>query len=164
MPTAEKDQFIQNWEREFQTTMKVLKSYPENKLDLKPHEKSRSAKELAWTLNMEEKVLINGAISGKFDFANAPPPPSTLQEILTIYERNHKENVERVKKMSEQDMNKTVQFMSGPNKMSDMRTADVLWTGIMDTVHQRGQFSVYLRMAGGKVPSIYGPSADEPWM
>jgi len=24
--------------------------------------------------------------------------------------------------------------------------------------------SVYLRMAGGKVPSIYGPSADEPWM
>jgi uncharacterized damage-inducible protein DinB len=47
---------------------------------------------------------------------------------------------------------------------SDMRTADVLWTGVMDTVHHRGQFSVYLRMAGGKVPSIYGPSADEPWM
>ena len=30
-------------------------------------------------------------------------------------------------------------------------------------VHHRGQFSVYLRMADGKVPSIYGPSADEPW-
>jgi hypothetical protein len=25
------------------------------------------------------------------------------------------------------------------------------------------QFSIYLRMADGKVPSIYGPSADEPW-
>ena len=41
---------------------------------------------------------------------------------------------------------------------------DVLWGILMDSIHHRGQFSVYLRMAGGKVPSIYGPSADEPWM
>jgi uncharacterized damage-inducible protein DinB len=34
---------------------------------------------------------------------------------------------------------------------------------VLDIVHHRGQFSVYLRMAGGKVPSIYGPTADEPW-
>ena len=36
--------------------------------------------------------------------------------------------------------------------------------GALDDVHHRGQLSVYLRMAGGKVPSIYGPSHDEPWM
>jgi uncharacterized damage-inducible protein DinB len=30
--------------------------------------------------------------------------------------------------------------------------------------HHRGQLSVYLRLADGKVPSIYGPTADEPWM
>ena len=35
----------------------------------------------------------------------------------------------------------------------------MLW----DQIHHRGQLSVYLRMAGGSVPSIYGPSADEPW-
>ena len=162
MPITEKDQFIQNWEREFQTTMNVLKSYPENKLDLKPYEKARTAKELAWTLNNEEKVLINGAITGKIDFTNTPPPPSTYQEILTTYERNHRENVEKVRKLSEQDLNKTITVTSGPNITSTMRTADVLWTGIMDTVHHRGQFSVYMRMAGCKVPSIYGPSTEEP--
>jgi uncharacterized damage-inducible protein DinB len=27
--------------------------------------------------------------------------------------------------------------------------------------HHRGQLSVYLRQVGAKVPSIYGPSADE---
>ncbi len=32
------------------------------------------------------------------------------------------------------------------------------------TMNDRGQFSIYLRMADGKVPSIYGPSAAEPWM
>ena len=29
-------------------------------------------------------------------------------------------------------------------------------------VHHRGQLSAYLRPMGGKVPSIYGGSADEP--
>jgi uncharacterized damage-inducible protein DinB len=27
-------------------------------------------------------------------------------------------------------------------------------------VHHRGQLSAYIRSMGGKVPSIYGPSAD----
>ena len=31
------------------------------------------------------------------------------------------------------------------------------------TIHRGGQCSVHLRMAGGKVPSICGPPADEPW-
>jgi uncharacterized damage-inducible protein DinB len=30
-----------------------------------------------------------------------------------------------------------------------------------DQIHHRGQLTVYVRMAGGKVPSIYGPSADD---
>ncbi len=29
------------------------------------------------------------------------------------------------------------------------------------SVHHRGQLSSYIRPMGGKVPSIYGPSADE---
>jgi hypothetical protein len=29
-------------------------------------------------------------------------------------------------------------------------------------IHHRGQLSAYLRPMGAKVPSIYGPSADEP--
>ncbi|MDQ3419050.1 MAG: DinB family protein [Acidobacteriota bacterium] len=32
--------------------------------------------------------------------------------------------------------------------------------GYRHTVHHRGQLSAYLRAAGSKVPSIYGPSAD----
>jgi uncharacterized damage-inducible protein DinB len=32
----------------------------------------------------------------------------------------------------------------------------------MDQVHDRGQLTIYLRQAVGKVPSIYGPSDDQP--
>src|SRR5439155_16906236 len=35
------------------TTLKLLKAYPAAKVDLKPHERSRSAKELAWTFVFE---------------------------------------------------------------------------------------------------------------
>ena len=44
---TEKDMFLQTFQRECQTTLKVLKAYPANKADLKPHEKSRTAKDLA---------------------------------------------------------------------------------------------------------------------
>ena len=52
----------------------------------------------------------------------------------------------------------------GPKQMGDVPRSQIGWLTVMDMVHHRGQFSVYLRVAGGKVPSIYGPSADEPWM
>ena len=76
MPMSEREQFIQNWEREFQTTMKVLKSYPNNKTDLQPHSKCPNAKELAWRMVTEEKVFVNGAITGQFDFMSQPKPPA----------------------------------------------------------------------------------------
>jgi uncharacterized damage-inducible protein DinB len=35
------------------------------------------------------------------------------------------------------------------------------WGLFLDSVHHRGQLSTYLRPMGSKVPSIYGPSADD---
>ncbi|MBI1806250.1 MAG: hypothetical protein HYR76_04260, partial [Ignavibacteria bacterium] len=94
---SEKEMFVQTWEREFQTTLKLLKQYPANKLDLKPAEKSRSAKDLAWVFAQEESVLIAGAINGKIDFGNMPQAPNSLQEIITKYEQNHRQNVEKIR-------------------------------------------------------------------
>jgi len=164
MSMSEREQFIQNWEREFQTTMKVLKSYPANQPDLKPHGKCPTAKELAWKIVSEEPVMVNGSLTGNFDFMNMPKPPGTMQEVLSTYEKGHRELVEKVKKISDADFNKMIKFMVAPKTMGDVRSGDTLWMMMMDTIHHRGQFSIYLRMADAKVPSIYGPSADEPWM
>ena len=66
--------------------------------------------------------------------------------------------------MPDEKLMETVKFFVAPKTMGDVRRMDVLWSLLHDEIHHRGQFSIYLRMAGGKVPSIYGPSADEPWM
>ena len=160
----EQEMYLNGWEREFQTTVKVLKAFPADKLDFKPHERSRSARELAWTF-VGEEMVTDMIINGNVDFsAEGPKAPATMKEILAAYEKTHNEMVGKVRKLSEQDYNGMIKFPVGPKQMGDFRRADVLWMMMMDQVHHRGQLSVYVRLAGGKVPAIYGPSADEPWM
>jgi uncharacterized damage-inducible protein DinB len=165
MTTMWKEEFMQVWDREHQTTMNILKAYPEDKSDLKPHEKLRSARELVWGFTNGEAWMINGALTGNFDMSGeAMNPPATMSEVIQNFEKVHRDAVARVRRMNVVDLNKTVKFFVGPKQMGNVKVTDLLAMMVMDQVHHRGQLSVYLRMANGKVPSIYGPTADEPWM
>jgi uncharacterized damage-inducible protein DinB len=158
------DSFLKVWDREHKTTARVLAAYPQDKAGLKPAEKSKSAIDLAWMFVMEQAVLINGVLAGKFDFAGFPPPPATFAEIIARFEADYPALVEKVSRLSDDDLNEEMLFMVGPKTPGMVRKGDLLWMAVMDMIHHRGQFSVYLRMADAKVPSIYGPTADEPWM
>ena len=161
---TEKDQFLQSFDRECQTTLKLLKAYPANQGDFKPNEKLRSAKDLTWTF-VQEQGLADHALSGKMDFTKKPPKaPENYSEVIAAFETMSRQTKEKVSKASDESLNRTVPFPTGPGKMGDIRVMDVLWFALMDQIHHRGQFSVYMRLTGAKVPSIYGPSADEPWM
>ena len=159
---TEKEQFLGQLERELPTTMRVLRAYPAAKADLKPHARCKSAKELAWIFVTEQKASEQ-ALDGGIEFGKMPKVPATLPEVIATYEQSSKAFVERIKRTPEVELNKTVKFFVAPKQMGDLRKMDVLRFMLMDCVHHRGQFSVYLRMADGKVPSIYGPSGDEPW-
>jgi len=161
---TEKDQLLSTMERELPRTLNVLKAYPPTKADLRPHERSRTAKDLAWTF-VAEGVFADGALAGTVDPSQpTPPAPATMNEVIMTYEKKQRALMDKIRKTPDADLNKTMKIPTGPHQMGDVRRMDVLWTTVMDCVHHRGQFSVYLRMAGGKVPSIYGPTADEPWM
>src|SRR6266550_425267 len=160
---TEKEQFLTQLEKELPTTMRVLKAYPAAKADLKPHAKCKSARELAWMFVTEQKASEQ-ALDGGIEFGKMPKAPATLTEVVAVYEQSSKAFVDRIRKTPNTELNKTVKFFVAPKQMGDVRKMDLLWFMLMDQVHHRGQFSIYLRMADGKVPSIYGPSADEPWM
>jgi hypothetical protein len=159
LPAAEKDVFLKAYEREFQTTLRVLNAYPKDKLDL-TGDGLRSAREIA-ALFIGEQAVADMAMNGNIDFSAEPSPPAWMDDIITTYEALFRKNVERVRSLSDDAYNSTVMFPTGPGTGAQLRTADVLWLTLYDMVHHRGQLSVYLRLAGGKVPSIYGPSADE---
>ena len=159
-----KEEFLRVWEQEYQTTLKLLRAYPEDKCDLRPHEKLRNARELVWGFTNGEVWMVNGILTGKFEADEAIHPPPTMREIIQNFEKVHSDAMAKVKRMNENDLNRMVNFFIAPKKMGNVRVTDLLSIMIMDQVHHRGQMSVYLRLAGGKVPSIYGPTADEPWM
>lgn len=162
---TEKEQFLGVWEKEYPVTLKLLKAYPDAKADLKPHAKARSAKELAWTFVFEGHggaQALDGEL--KFPPKTMPPMPQRWDGVVLECERAFRLLGDKVRKASDAELSKTIKFLTGPKQMGDVRRLDFFWFLLMDMVHHRGQFSVYLRMADAKVPSIYGPSADEPWM
>ena len=54
------------------------------------------------------------------------------------------------------------QFVMDGRVYVEVPLGQMFWIGLFDAIHHRGQLSVYLRPMGGRVPSIYGPSADDP--
>ena len=161
---SEKQKFQEAWDRESALTLKVLKAYPQEKTDLKPHPTCRSAKELAWTF-VFEGVGGSQAVQGEMKFPppNMPTMPGTWPGMIAEVDKALKLMSDKVRKVDDAQLSTTVKFVTGPKQMSDLRRQDVLWFLLNDMIHHRGQFSVYLRMAGGKVPAIYGPSGDEKW-
>ena len=160
---TEKEMFLRSFEKEYETTMRLLQAYPEGKLELKPAEKSRPARDLIWTLVTDSGVMAD-LIGGRINLEKMQAkPPATLREMLSTYEKYQRDSVARIKSAPEEDFNKTVAFLVAPKKVADMRRGDALWFVLSDVIHHRGQLSVYMRIAGAKVPSIYGPTADEPW-
>ena len=57
MSSSAKQRFLDNYDREHERTVRVLRAYPADKLDLKPHEMSKSARDLAWIFFLERALI-----------------------------------------------------------------------------------------------------------
>lgn len=112
-----------------------------------------------------EQHFFSQILDGALDFtSSAPKPPATLDEIVSATEKGNAALVAKIKAMPDASFDEKVVFPVAPKTMQPVRKMDLSWMMLMDSIHHRGQLSVYIRLAGGKVPSIYGPTADEPWM
>ena len=158
-----RDQLAEAYERETATTLRVLRAYPEAESELRPHPRSKTARELAWMFTCE-LGLVAGAIRGTLDIAGGiPPAPDRMADVVVSFERARSEALRLIQEATDAQLEATTRFFTAPKTMGDVPNVPFLWFLLHDQIHHRGQLSVYLRMAGGKVPSIYGPSADEPW-
>lgn len=160
-----KQQFLDTFARETAMTLKVLRALPQNQTEFRPHMRAKSARELAFTFVVEQ-FLLTKALTDQLTFTGSggpPSPPNDFNVIVQQFENDHAELLDLIRRTPEDDFHTTVQFPTGPGQMGDWSKLAFLWFILSDQIHHRGQYSVYVRMAGGKVPSIYGPSADEPW-
>jgi len=139
---------------------RVLEALPADRLDYKPHERCPDARSLVFTVAAEMACCVDLARKGRYDWETTPPPP--LPEMIALFERSHRELVERVGAMDDAAWERPVQLYFGGQLALEKPLGEFVWFILFDIIHHRGQLSAYLRPMGGKVPAIYGPSADDP--
>jgi hypothetical protein len=164
--TTRKDTYLNTLDGEFATTLKVLRHYPPDRLDLRPAPKCRTARELGWTFVMERglgEMVFNDTFADEMS-GEMPTPPDSWEALLEQLESAQAAFRQLVVDTPEAELDRKVRFFTGPGQMGEVTRMEWLWFLLHDEIHHRGQFSIYLRMADAVVPSIYGPSADEPWM
>jgi len=158
-----KHAFLEKYERNHATTVRVLRAFPGERSEFRPHERSSSAIKLAWTFVIEESLMLKALRGEQILGSGSPPAPDTWDKVLAAFDQVSGEVVAELQDPRNSDLNGTATFFVAPKQTGEYAIPDFLSFMLDDQIHHRGQLSVYVRMAGGKVPSIYGPSADEPW-
>jgi len=155
--------FLDAFQKEHATTMKVIRALPPGQSEFRPHPRSQSARELTFTFVMEQG-LITKAIKDQLKLGGGmPKAPEDYGMLVDQFESDYNALVDLIKSSPDKSFQGTVDFPTGPGKIGAWPKLEFMWFMLRDQIHHRGQYSVYVKMAGGKVPAIYGPSGDEPW-
>jgi uncharacterized damage-inducible protein DinB len=156
-----RDFYLKRAKAEFPVFLKVLRALPAD-LSYKPHDRSPSAQQLVWTITYEMKALIDVVETGKAKWENITPPG--LDEMIGMYENWSTELLDKVAALDDVGQLRNAQFLFQGQVVMEKPMMEFIWDFMFDAIHHRGQLSAYLRPMGAKVPSIYGPSADDTGM
>ena len=153
--------FIDVWEAEAKKTEGLLKALPTDGYDARPDAGGRSLGELAWHLAEGEAYMTHAIERGSFDPSVRPPGierPRQVGELAPGYARIHRDALERVRKLTPADLDRSIQFFT----MGPMTIRDILWNMVLlHGVHHRGQLTVLCRLAGGTPTGVFGPTREQ---
>jgi uncharacterized damage-inducible protein DinB len=158
--TTNHEFWAQSFQHETPAFIKVLKALPEDQLDYRPHEKNTSAGDLAWQLALEAGHLSDLLDHGVINFVPSKRPDS-LDAIVAEFEKNVGALKTRLSAVDEKKWGAPGDFRMGGQSVWSGSTQELCWGYLFDMIHHRGQLTAYIRPMGGKVPSVYGPSADD---
>jgi uncharacterized damage-inducible protein DinB len=151
-------------DQELANTRRALERVPDEHWDWKPHEKSMTLGRLAGHLAELPYLAISVLQEDVFDVATRqrPPSPANREEVLRAYDRGAAALVAAANAAPADAWRQTWSLQAaGKVFLSLTRAAALRSMGISHPIHHRGQLTVYLRLLGVPVPSVYGPSADE---
>jgi uncharacterized damage-inducible protein DinB len=154
--------FVKCWKQEEPKFGKVLNALPGERLSYRPHPRSPSAGELSWQLAEEQRVLNEMLDTGEVHWElERTPHPDTLDDIVAAWHRHTATLRAKLEALDDAAWNRKVTFVLGGKPAGTDTVEQYLWGFLHDMIHHRGQLTTYIRPMGGKVPGVYGPSADE---
>lgn len=142
------------------TTARVLDAIPADRLSYAPHPGSSTAGTTAWTivrglcatLELLKSPAVAVSLTGHPDY----------HSLITQFGETSNAIAESLPGVSQQCWGDERIVTSNGVIILRQPLGQILWLFHVDGIHHRGQLSTYLRPLGAAVPSIYGPSGDQP--
>jgi uncharacterized damage-inducible protein DinB len=159
-----KDWLLPEFDHEIGATRRVLDRVPEESLTWAPHERSRTAGELA--THIAGVPIWAGAVLGASSLDLDAPPSAAVQlpsreDILLTFDAAAR-TARTAMELPEAEYLGAWTLKRGGRDLYTMPRVMAFRHFVLNhLIHHRGQLSVYLRLLNVPVPALYGPSADE---
>ena len=153
-----KEFFLKTLKDESPKFRKAIEALPEDKHGHKAHERSREAGNIAAQLAVQWKAISGILTKGAPEFNPHEMGTQSKADMLAKFDSGMLQLEKDAAAISDQDWDNTDAAMG---EMWKDKKYNMAWGFLFDAIHHRGQLATYLRAMGAKVPSIYGPSADE---
>lgn len=162
-----KDWFLAELESEAAKSRRVLEQVPANKREWKPHDRSM---ELGYLSELVANIFswVGMAITmDELDVAPKdgpkykPQPLNTPAELVAAVDKAVAQAREALEKTTDAHLETKWRLLAGGQLAFEQPRHQVIRDTFLHSAHHRGQLTVYLRLLGAKVPSVYGPTADD---
>ena len=158
------DTLLPEFDQEMAATRRAIERVPSDKGAWKPHPKSFSLGHLTqlvatmpgWITNMATKPELNLATGPGYSL-------QTTESLLAQFDTLVAEARAAIAKLSDGDVSAPWSLKMGDHVIFTSPRGEVIRQTVNHLIHHRGQLTVYLRLNDVPVPSMYGPTADEPW-
>jgi uncharacterized damage-inducible protein DinB len=159
--------FAAQLEREAPISKRVLDHVPEGRPDWKPHEKSMPLGYLAQLVATMPGWIAMAVLQDELDLKPAggggykPPATDTKARLLAAHDELVAQAQAALRRTTDAHLATPWRLLVGGRVVSEQPRHVVVADTFTHLAHHRGQLTVYLRLNGALVPSVYGPSADD---
>ena len=159
--------FLAELESEATKSRRMLEQVPAGKRDWKPHERSM---ELGYLSDLVANIpsWVGMAVTlDELDVApkdgpkHKPVPLNTSAELVAALDKAVAQAREALQKTTDAHLETPWRLLASGHLAFEQPRHQVIRDTFLHSAHHRGQMTVYLRLLESKVPSVYGPTADD---
>ena len=159
--------FLTELDSEAAKSRRVLEQVPGGKREWKPHERSMALGYLSDLVANIPSWISYAITLNELDIAPKegptykPAPLNTSAELVAALEKSVAQARDALRQTTDAHLETPWRLLAAGQLALEQPRHHVIRDAFLHSAHHRGQMTVYLRLLGSKVPSVYGPTADD---